>query len=91
MSETTREMFDTLGRVLLRCWIFGFVLQLVSFGGVLLMGSVVYDLYGSLFGMTKFESDMIIVGYLAVIKLCVLVFFFIPWLAIRLVLKTPKY
>ncbi len=90
MSETTREMLDTLGRVLLRCWILGFVLQVITFGGVLLMREVVYDLYATLFGLSNFESGMVIVGYLALLKLCVLVFFLIPWLAIRLVLKTTK-
>ena len=91
MSEATREVFDTLAKVLLRCWIFGFVLKIVSFGCVLLMRGVVYDLHATLFGLSQHDSDMIICGYLALLKLCVLVFFLIPWLAICLVLKTPKY
>ena len=90
MSETTREVLDTLGRVLLRCWIIGVVLQIVSFGGVVLMHEVIYELYTALFGLSIYDSDMIICSYLALLKLCVLVFVLIPWVAIRLVLRTSR-
>ncbi len=90
MSETTREVLDTLAKVLLRCWIAGFVLQIVSFGGVVLMHEVIYELYTALFGLSIYDSDMIICSYLALLKLCVLVFFLIPWVSIRLVLRTSR-
>ncbi len=87
MSETTREVFDTLAKVLLRCWIFGFVLQLVTVAAVLLMGETLHNMHGAMFGLSNHDSDMITVGYLSLLKLCVAVFFFIPWLSIWLVLK----
>ena len=90
MSEVTRELFDTLAKVLLRCWLIGIVLMLLTLGGVLLMGDAVHDMHRAMFGLSNHESDMISLGYLALIKLCVSVFFFVPWLAIRLVLRTTK-
>ena len=86
MTETTREVFDTLAKVLLRCWIFGAVLQFMTFGAVLLMGETVHNMH-AMFGLSIRDSDMISSGYMALIKLFVAVFFFIPWLAIWLVMK----
>ena len=89
MSEATRELFDTLAKMLLRCWIIGLILQLMLIGGVLSMGEMIHNWHG-MFGLSNHEADMNTAGYAALLKLCVGVFFFVPWLAIRLVFKTPK-
>ena len=90
MSESARETLETIAKVLLYCWILGFALQILTFGAVLSMGDLMHDLYGSMFGLSSHDSDMIVVAYLALIKLSVAVFFFIPWLAIRIVLRKQK-
>ncbi len=90
MSEATREVLDTVAKVLLRCWIIGILLQWISLGGVLLMGDVIHSWHSALYGLSQPESAMITAGYLAGLKLCVAVFFFIPWLSIWLVLKKTK-
>ena len=90
MSDTTRDFFETLAGVLLRCWIFGLVLQIISSGGVLIMSDFVHHLHGHLFGLSIQQSGMIMAGYLTLIKLSVVVFFFIPWLAIWLVLNKNR-
>ena len=87
MSDSTRDFCDTLAKVLLRCWIFGFLLLLFSFGVFMLTGKIIDRLYGSMFGLSKHELDLIIFCGLGLFKLCVIVFFFFPWLAIRLVLR----
>jgi hypothetical protein len=35
MTDSTRDFFDMLARVLLRCWIFGFVLSFIWLGAFL--------------------------------------------------------
>ena len=90
MSEATREILDTVSKVLLRCWIIGIVLQWITLGAVLLMGDVIHAWHGALYGLSIHESGMITAGYLAGLKGCVAVFFFIPWLSIWLVLKKTK-
>ena len=90
MSEATREVLNTIAKVLLRCWIVGVVLQLLTFGGVLYMGGVVHYFHETLFGLSNHESDLIIAGYLSLLKLFVGVVFFIPWLAIWLLLIQTK-
>ena len=90
ISDSTRDCLDTLVKVLLRCWIIGFVLLFIWLGAALLMGETIHKLHGPMFGLSKHELDVIFYCGMGLLKLCVLVFFFIPWLAIRLVLRKAK-
>ena len=85
MTDSLRDFFDTLNKVLLRCWILGFVLLFVWLGAFL--SGAVHKLHGPLMGLSKNELDMIHYCGMAFLKLLVLVFFFIPWLSIKLVLR----
>jgi hypothetical protein len=87
MSDSTRETLVLLSRVLLRCWIFGFAVLFIWLGAILLMGNVIHDLHGPLFGLTNHELDVIFYCGMGLWKLAVLACFFIPWLSIKQVLK----
>ena len=87
MSDSTRELLETTKDVLLRCWIFGFVLLIISLGATLLTGNLIHDLHGSMFGLTNHELDLIFYCLMGILKLIVIACFFIPWLSIKLVLK----
>jgi hypothetical protein len=84
----TSDFFDTLAKVLMRCWIFGYLLLLIWLGVILVAGDVVHRLHGGMFGLSSHELDVIFYSGMGLLKLFVLVFFFIPWLAIKLVLRT---
>ena len=71
--------------MLLRCGVFGYLLLLLSVGIILLTGDPIYRLNGSLFGLSKHEPELIIYECIVLMKVIVLLFFLIPWLAIRLV------
>ncbi len=86
MSDSTRECFGTLNKVLLRSWIIGIVIMLVSTIILLASGDLIDVIHGRIFGLTPHELDLIIYCGLGVMKLLVLVLFFIPWLAIKMVL-----
>ena len=86
----TTDFFDTLARVLLRCGVFGYLLLLLSVGVILIAGDPIYRLNGSLFGLSKHELELIIYECIVLMKVIVLLFFLIPWLAIRLVLRKAK-
>ncbi len=65
---------------------------LIWFGVYLLLGDVVYELHGSLFELSNHELNVIHYSGMGLVKLFVTVFFFFPWLAIKLVLKKkPGY
>jgi hypothetical protein len=88
MSTTQNtEFFDTLAKVLLRCGLFGYLLLLLSVGVRLFAGETIWRLNSNLFGLSKHELELIIYGCIVAIKLVALLFFLIPWLAIRLVLR----
>lgn len=85
MTDSTRDFFDALARVLLRCWICGFVLLFVWYGA--LMSRVIHKLHGPMMGLSDHELDVFHYCGMAFLKLIVLSFFFLPWLSIKLVLK----
>ena len=88
MIESTRDFFDTLAKVLVRCWIFGFVLLLLWLAA--LLTGIIHKLQGPMMGLSHNELDVIHYSWMAFLKLLVLVLFFIPWLSIKLVLKKKK-
>jgi hypothetical protein len=92
MSESTQtsELFDTLAKVLLRCTVFGFLLLLFWLGALMLAGDLVYGIHGSMFELSRHELSVIHYCGMGLTKLVVGVFFFLPWLAIRLVLRQAK-
>jgi hypothetical protein len=87
-STSNREFFDTLAKVLLRCWLFGFALLLLWAGVCVFGRGFLYDLNGRIFGLSEHELDLISYSGIVFTKVIVLVFGFIPWAAIRLVLRT---
>jgi len=90
MSTQINEWLDVVAKILLRCWILGFLLLMVWFGMFMLAGNVIYDLHGGMFGLSPHELSIIHYSGMAFVKLVVICCFFFPWLAIRLVLWKAK-
>jgi hypothetical protein len=86
MNGSIHEFFDTLAQVLLYCWVFGLLLLVFWAGVFLLARKLIYRLHGSMFGLTERELNVIHYSGIAFVKLCVILFFFFPWAAIRLLL-----
>ena len=90
MTESTRTFFETLVKVLLGCWALGFAVLFVWVGAVLLMGELMHKIHGPMFGVSNHELDVILYCGMGIWKLIALAFYFVPWLAIRMVLKNAK-
>ncbi|MGI6414784.1 MAG: DUF6868 family protein [Thermoguttaceae bacterium] len=88
MPNSTHEFFEILGKILLRCWIFGFVLLFI-WAAAFLTGAV-HKLHGPLMGLSAHDLNVIHYCGMAFLKLSVILFFFFPWLAIRLVLSKAR-
>lgn len=84
-SPDINDMLAVVAKILLRCWIFGFVSLFIWFGAF--MSGVVYKLHGPLMDLSIHDLNVIHYCGMAFAKLCVILFFFFPWLAIRLVLR----
>ena len=89
-SSKTTELLETLSRVLSRCTGIGFVLLLFVFGFYMLGANFAYELHGDMFGLSTHEVDVFFYGWMGLLKLFVIAFFLIPWLAIELVLRRSK-
>lgn len=73
--------------VLLRCWIWGFVLLIVWTGAILLLSEQILTMHAELFGLSLHEVQIVMYSGLGIWKLGVLLFFFIPWLSLRMMRK----
>jgi hypothetical protein len=88
MSTQITEWLESIAKILLRCWIFGFVLLFIWFGAF--MSGAVHSLHGPLMGLSDHDLNVIHYSGMAFTKLCVILFFFFPWLSIWMVLKKRK-
>ena len=79
MNSQSSEWLDVVAKILLRCWIFGFLLLLVWFGFFMLAANVIYNLHGSMFDLSPHELNVIHYSGMAFVKLVVICFFFFPW------------
>jgi hypothetical protein len=86
-SANRIEVLETIAQVLLRCTVLGFGLLLLWFGAYLLIGDLIYQLHGNMFGLSQHELDVIHYCGMGLVKLFVFVFFLFPWIAIKLVLS----
>lgn len=90
MTTQLPETLEVIAKILLRCWVFGFLVLLIWFGFFMVSPNVIYDLHGSMFGLIPHELNIIHYSGMAFVKLVVICFFFFPWLAIKLVLRKAK-
>ena len=84
------EFLETLGDVLLRCVLLGFLLLLFWFGFYLLAGDWAHGIHARWFELTKHQFDLMNYYGMAFIKMSVILFFLIPYVAIRLVLRKNR-
>jgi len=76
--------------VLLRCFIYGFVLLLFWFVMFLAAGGWMYDFHSAMFDITEHEFDVMNYCGMGLLKILVFVGFLIPYIAIRLTAKKQK-
>ena len=84
------DLLDVVASVLLRCWIFGVVILLFWWGAITLVADLTLGIHGDMFGVTRPHLNVIHYCGLMLTKVVVAVFFFIPWLSIKMVLGKRK-
>jgi len=87
-SHETSNLLDAVAKVLLRCFVLGYLFLLLWFGGYLVAGDFIYRLNSRLFGVTQHEMNLMHFFGMALVKLILFVFFLFPYVAIRLVLRS---
>ena len=84
------DLLDAIAKVLLRCLVIGILILLLPFGMMLVGGDMAYSIHSKWFDITRHEFDLIIYCALTLGKTCVALFFPVPSLSIRLVLRRRK-
>jgi len=87
-SHETSNLLDAVAKVLLRCFVLGYLFLLLWFGGYLVAGDFIYRLNSRLFGVTQHEMNLMHFFGMALVKLILFVFFLFPYVSIRLVLRS---
>jgi len=90
MPDSTTEFFRVLAKVLLRCWIFGFLVLFVWLAAIVLGGQTIHRWHGPFFKLSPDQLHVIHYCGLMAVKLIVILFFVVPWIAINLVVRKTK-
>jgi len=90
MSAQITEWLEVIAKILLRCWVFGLIVLLFWWGAITLAGDPTLRIHGDMFGLSRPQLDVIYYCGLGLTKLFVGLFFFIPWVSIRLALRKAK-
>ena len=87
-SGDLKNRLEITAKILLRCFIMNFVLILLWFCFFLIGDSRWgYEIHSKIFDITSHEFILINYCGMAFVKLCNIIFFLFPYVAIRLVLK----
>ena len=88
MSDTN-ECLEVAAKVLWSCFLLGMTFLLVWVAVFFIGGDMIYQ-QGRVFGLSVHECNLIYFVGMGLVKTIVLVFFLIPHVAIRLVLRQRK-
>ena len=90
MSTQITEWLEVIAKILFRCWVFGVIVLLFWWGAITLAGDLTLGVHGDMFGLTRPQLNVIHYCGMGLTKLFVGLFFFIPWVSIRLVVSKRK-
>jgi hypothetical protein len=89
-STDLEDILTVLAKILLRCFVLGFVFLTFWFALYMAAANFMYSVHGSMFNLTPHDIDIMNYYGMAYFKLTVFVLFLIPYIAVRLVLRSLK-
>lgn len=87
MQENNREFFETVARVLIRCFWGGLLLLLIWLIVYLAATDWLYALNARWFSISRQQFDVIHYCGMAAMKIAIIILFLIPYACLRLVLR----
>lgn len=79
-----RDNYSRIEAILFRSWVMGFIILAIWFLAILFLSEQVLAIHSQIFGLTRHEFDLIMYCGMGLWKLVVILFFLIPWAAIRM-------
>ena len=88
IDESTRARAELVGAVLIRAFWLGVGVLLLWFALILALGDLAFRIHSSMFDITKQQFVLLNYAGMGLLKLFVFCVFLIPYIAIRLALKS---
>ncbi|NNG16646.1 MAG: hypothetical protein HKM89_09205 [Gemmatimonadales bacterium] len=85
----TREaihVFDAIAGILLRCFLFLVLAQLLVWAALVLAGDPVYRMYAAMIDIPRHEYNQLLLSSLMLLKVLNVVLFLTPFIAVKLAL-----
>ena len=89
-NEEHNDLLEKLSAVLIRCFFLSLALLCIWLIFFLIGGSAGYSLHSQWFDLSRHDCDVLNYFGIAFTKICAIVFFLFPYIAIRLVLRGTK-
>ncbi|MCL5036578.1 MAG: hypothetical protein M1269_05595 [Chloroflexi bacterium] len=86
-NEEQNIFLKKLGGIFLWCFLLTYALLIFSFVFYLTGAGWAYGIHSKLFGLSRHDFDVIYYSILAFTKICAIMFFLIPWISIKIVLR----
>ena len=92
MNETdaVRALLDAAAKVLIRCFLMGTAVLLLWAGFLIFAGDLAYRVHSWTVPISREQFDVIHYAGMMITKACNGLFFLVPWIAIRLMLRKRK-
>ena len=87
LTGEARGVLDAVAGVLLRCFFLLLAAQLFVWAVLFLAGDPIYGMYAFLFDISRKEYDLFMLYSLTALKVLNVVFFMVPFVAIKLMLR----
>lgn len=81
-----KDWMETIAKILIRSFILGYVLLLIWVGFYLFGSEICFRITTKIFAITRSQFDLMNYYGIVFVKVCVFLFFLIPYISIRLVL-----
>lgn len=82
---------DAVAEVLLRCFLFSLAILIVWFMSYVVGGDWIYSIHSKWFDLSKHEFALMNYYGMALLKLCAIVFFLLPYGSIKLMLRKKNF
>ena len=90
-ADEMSNVLDVVAEIFLRCFLFSLALLIVWFVSYVAGGDWICSIHSNWFDLSKHEFAMMNYYGMALVKLCAIVFFLLPYGAIKLMLRKKDF
>ena len=90
-ADEMSNRLDAVAEILLRCFLFSFAILIVWFMSYVVGGDWIYGIHSKWFDLSKHEFALMNYYGMALLKLCAIVFFLLPYGSIKLMLRKKNF